>query len=117
MAGSFARLTIVLGFAAALSACALHPSVAELKYNPGRYQDKTVSINGVVTSSWGVPMFNVYKVDDGTGELTVVSRDGRRTPSKGARINVKGRVNDIATLGGRAMGLHLEQTDISFKRY
>lgn len=117
MAGSFARLTIVLGFAAALSACALHPSVAELKYNPGRYQDKTVSINGVVTSSWGVPMFNVYKVDDGTGELTVVSRDGRRTPSKGARINVKGRVNDIATFGGRAMGLHLEQTDISFKRY
>ena len=62
-------------------------------------------------------MFNVYKVDDGTGELTVVSRDGRRTPSKGARINVKGRVNDIATFGGRAMGLHLEQTDISFKRY
>jgi hypothetical protein len=77
-----------------------------------------VSINGVVTSSWGVPLvpFKVYKVDDGTGELTVVSQDGR-TPSKGARVNVKGRVNDMATLGGRAVGLHLEQTDISFKRY
>ena len=118
MAGSFVRLTVVLGFAAALSACALHPSVAELKYNPGRYQNKTVSINGVVTSSWGVPLvpFKVYKIDDGTGELTVVSQDGR-IPSKGARINVKGRVNDMATFGGRAMGLHLEQTDISFKRY
>jgi hypothetical protein len=119
MTGSFARLTAALGFAAALSACALHsPSVAELKYNPGRYQNKTVSINGVVTSSWGVPLvpFKVYKVDDGTGELTVVSQDGR-TPSKGARVKVKGRVNDMATLGGRAVGLHLEQTDISFKRY
>ncbi len=119
MTGSFARLTVVLSFAAALSACALHtPSVAELKYNPGRYQNKTVSINGVVTSSWGVPLvpFKVYKVDDGTGELTVVSQDGR-TPSKGARVKVKGRVNDMATLGGRAVGLHLEQTDISFKRY
>jgi hypothetical protein len=62
----FARLAAVLGFAAVLSGCALHsPSVAELKYNPGRYQNKTVYLNGVVTSSWGVPMmpFKVYKID------------------------------------------------------
>jgi len=89
-----------------------------LKYNPGRYQNKTVSVNGVVTSSWGVPLvpFKVYKIDDGTGELTVVSQDGR-TPSKGARVRVKGRVSDMATFGGRAVGLHLEQKDISFKGY
>ena len=119
MARSFARLTIAVGFAAALSACALHsPSVAELKYNPGRYQNKTVSVEGVVTSSWGVPMvpFKMYKVDDGTGEVTVLSETGN-TPSKGAHVRVKGRVNDMATFGGRAIGLHLEQQDISFKRY
>ena len=119
MSGSFARLTVALGFAAALSACALHsPSVAELKYNPGRYQNKTVSINGVVTSAWGVPLvpFKVYKVDDGTGEMTIVSQDGR-TPTKGAHVRVKGRVSDMATFGGRSLGLHLEQRDISFKRY
>ena len=117
MARSFARLSVALGFVVALSACALHsPSVADLKYNPGRYQNKTVSVNGVVTSSWGVPLvpFKLYKIDDGTGELTVVSQDGR-TPSKGARVRVKGRVSDMATLGGRAVGLHLEQKDISFK--
>jgi hypothetical protein len=119
MSGSFARLTVALGFAAALSACALHsPSVAELKYNPGRYQNKTVSINGVVTSAWGVPLvpFKVYKVDDGTGEMTIVSQDGR-TPTKGAHVRVKGRVSDMATFGGRSLGLHLEQRDIDFKRY
>jgi hypothetical protein len=119
MARSFARLTIAVGFAAALSACALHsPSVAELKYNPGRYQNKTVSVEGVVTSSWGVPLvpFKMYKVDDGTGEVTVLSQTGN-TPSKGAHVRVKGRVNDMATFGGRAIGLHLEQRDISFKRY
>ena len=119
MSGSFARLTVALGFAAALSACALHsPSVAELKYNPGRYQNKTVSINGVVTSAWGVPLvpFKVYKVDDGTGEMTIVSQDGQ-TPTKGAHVRVKGRVSDMATFGGRSLGLHLEQTGIIFKRY
>jgi hypothetical protein len=113
-----ARLIAPLAVAAALSGCALHrPSVADLKYNPGRYQNKTVAIDGVVTSSWGVPLvpFKVYKVDDGTGELTVLSQNGH-TPTKGARIRVKGRVNDMATFGGQALGLHLEQTDISFKR-
>jgi hypothetical protein len=114
-----ARLIAPLAVAAALSGCALHsPSVADLKYNPGRYQDKTVSINGVVTSSWGVPLvpFKLYKVDDGTGELTVIAQNGR-TPSKGAHVKVKGRVSDVATFGGQAVGLHLEQRDISFKRY
>jgi hypothetical protein len=119
MARSFARLIAPLALVAAMAGCVLHtPSVAELKYNPGRYQNKTVAINGVVTSSWGVPMvpFRMYRIDDGTGELTVVAQNGR-TPTKGARVRVKGRVNDIATFGGQAVGLHLEQTGISFKRY
>lgn len=105
--------------ALSVSACALatRPSVAELKYNPGRYQDKTVAIEGVVTSSWGVPLvpLRLYKVDDGTGEVTVVSESGR-VPTRGARVRVKGRVNEVATLGGQSIGLHIQQTDLDFKR-
>ncbi len=120
MGRSIARLIGSLALALTLSGCATafrSPSIAELKYNPGRYQNKTVSVNGVVTSSWGLPLvpFKLYKVDDGTGELTVVSQSGR-TPTKGSRVRVKGRVSDVATLGGQAVGLHLEQTGISFKR-
>jgi hypothetical protein len=29
---------------------------------------------------------------------------------------VKGRVNEVATLGGQSVGLHLQQTDLDFKR-
>jgi hypothetical protein len=120
MGRSIARLIAPLTLVMMLSGCAiaLRPTlVAELKYKPGRYQNKTVAINGVVTSSWGVPLvpFKLYKVDDGTGEMTVISQGGR-TPSKGSRIRVKGRVSDVATFGGQAVGLHLEQTGISFKR-
>ncbi len=120
MGRSIARLIAPLALAIMLSGCALAvrtPSVAELKFNPGRYQNKTVAINGVVTSSWGLPLvpFKLYKVDDGTGEMTVISQDGR-TPTKGARVRVKGRVSDVATFGRQSLGLHLEQTDISFKR-
>ncbi|HEX6974569.1 MAG TPA: hypothetical protein VF147_09215 [Vicinamibacterales bacterium] len=114
------RLVAVLALVASLSGCALavrSPSVAELKYNPGRYQDKTVAIDGVVTSSWGVPLmpFKLYKVDDGTGEMTVLAQGGR-VPTKGAHVRVKGKVNDVATFGGTSLGLHLEQRDLDFKR-
>jgi hypothetical protein len=114
------RVAIPLVFVSMLSGCALatrRPSIAELKYNPGRYQDKTVSIDGVVTSSWGVPLvpFKLYKVDDGTGEVTVVAQNGR-TPTKGSHVRVKGRVGDVATFGGQALGLHIQQTDLDFRR-
>jgi hypothetical protein len=120
MARTLVRVVAPIALVLTLSGCALavrRPSVAELKYNPGRYQDRTVSVEGVVTSSWGVPLlpFRLYKVDDGTGEVTVVAQDGR-VPTRGARVRVKGRVNDIATLGGQSVGLHIQQTDIDFKR-
>ena len=118
--GFLSRAAIAVAVAGLLSGCALttrRPSIAELKYNPGRYQDKTVAIDGVVTSAWGVPLvpFKMYKVSDGTGEVTVVSQNGR-VPSKGAHVRVKGRVEDVATLGGQALGLHLQEKDLDFKR-
>ena len=114
LAGLAAMLTLV----AVVSGCALNsrPSVAELKYNPGRYHDKTIAIDGTVTSSWGVPLvpFKMYRVDDGTGEVTVVAQDGR-VPTKGSQVRVKGRVNEIGTFGGQSLGLHIRQTDLDFR--
>jgi hypothetical protein len=113
------RRVAPLAFALALLAgCALssHPKIADLKYNPGRYQNRSVTVDGIVTSSWGVPLMplKLYKVDDGTGEVTVVSNNGR-VPSKGAHVRVRGRVNQFATFGGQSVGLHLQQEKISFK--
>ena len=105
---------------ALLAGCALstHPKVADLKYNPGRYQNHTVTIDGVVTSAWGIPMvpLKLYKVDDGTGEVTVVSQDGR-LPTRGAHVHVKGRVEEMATFGGQAIGLHIRAEDVKFNRH
>jgi hypothetical protein len=86
--------------------------VAELKDQPTKYATKTVSVTGVVTSSWGVPLlpFHVYNVDDGSGEITVVSQSGR-VPARGTRVRVKGKVNEFAVFGGRSIGLHLREED------
>lgn len=116
MVKKFAPLALAVGL---LAGCAsMHPKIADIKYNPGRYHDKSVTVDGVVTSSWGIPLvpFKLYKVDDGTGEVTVVSQDGR-TPTKGSRVSVRGRVNEVATFGGQSLGLHLRQESLKFKGY
>ena len=46
--------------------------------------------------------FQLYNVDDGTGEITVLSRTSRSAPSKGARVQVKGKVNEVASFGSRS---------------
>lgn len=83
--------------------------VAELRQQPHRYDDKTISLTGVVTRSWGVPvLLQVYNIDDGTGEISVIARGGS-APPPGARVQVKGRVSELAAIGGRSIGLHVQE--------
>ncbi len=92
------------------------PPIQQVQSQPGRFVDHSVTVIGRVTTSWGVPVvgFNVYRVDDGTGEITVISTD-RRVPGRGARVEVKGKVQDIAVLGGRPLGLHLREQRIRYR--
>jgi len=121
MSRRLATFALVIALSTLGSACALsfrNPNISDLQHNPGRYQDRSVSIDGVVTSSWGIPLvpFRLYKVDDGTGEVTVISQ-GIKTPTRGARVHVKGKVNEVAVFGGQALGLHLREEKISIRRY
>jgi hypothetical protein len=120
MANRISRFALIAVLAAVTSACGLglrNPNISELKNNPGRYQDRSVNIDGVVTSSWGVPLvpFRLYKVDDGTGEVTVLSNSSRM-PTRGARVRVKGKVNEVAVFGGQALGLHLREEKLNIRR-
>ena len=100
-----------------ISGCAARGvRIAELKDQPTKYDDKTVSITGTVTNSWGIPLvpFQLYNVDDGSGEITVLSRSGR-TPARGTRVEVKGKINEFAVFGGRSVGLHIQEEDRKVK--
>ncbi|MFB3854109.1 MAG: hypothetical protein ACE148_09835 [Vicinamibacterales bacterium] len=109
------RFAIALALVLAVSAggCALalrSPDIAEIRYNPSRYHGKTVSVDGIVTDSWGLPFvpYKMYRVADRTGEMTVLS-SGSRTPTRGARVRVRGKVDDLGVVGGRAIGLHIRE--------
>ena len=109
------RYVAVAAFAVLTAACATGATIGQVKTNPGRYVDKSVTVHGTVTSAWGIPLvpLKMYQVDDGTGEILVVSDDDR-IPSKGARVRVTGKVGEFAVLGGRSIGLHLRERDLDF---
>jgi hypothetical protein len=109
------RLLAATAFAVFTAACATGASVGQVKTNPGRYVDRNVTVRGTVTSSWGVPLLplKMFQVDDGTGEILVVT-DDNRIPSRGARVRVTGKVGEFAMLGGRSIGLHLRERDLDY---
>jgi hypothetical protein len=86
--------------------------IADLKAQPTQYADKSVRISGMVTNSFGIPLvpFQVYNVDDGTGEIAVLSRSGG-APAKGTRVEVRGKLSEVAVLGGRSIGLHIAEDE------
>ena len=104
-----ALTTILLG-TLGVSACATHsPNIADIQYNPGRYYNRNVQIDGVVSSSWGVPLvpFKIYKVQDSTGRVRV-THDGARAalaalPRLGHRLGRRTGVHALAiAVGSRA---------------
>jgi len=117
------RVCFVVIFSAALAAgCAARGvRIAELKDRPDKYERKTVSVEGVVTRSFGagflgnIVPFQGYTVDDGSGEITVLARSSRVPPRTGARVKVKGQVNELGTFGSRSIGLHLQEDDRKIK--
>ena len=107
---------VILSVLVAAGCAARGVRVAELKDQPTKYATKSVTVTGVVTSSWGIPLvpFQLYNVDDGSGEITVMSRSGR-SPARGTRVEVKGKVNELAVFGGRSIGLHLQEENRKIK--
>ena len=90
-------------------------SISEVQANPGKFHDKTVTVEGVVATSFGIPLvpFKVFRVSDGSSEMLVIS-DNDRIPGKNARVRVRGEVQEFALLGGRSFGLHLREKSIKY---
>lgn len=110
-------ITLILAAAVFTGACASmgSRSISEVQTNPGKFADKTVTVEGVVTTSFGIPFvpFKVYRISDGSAEMLVIS-DSSRIPGKNARVRVRGEVEEVALIGGRSFGLHIREKSIKF---
>jgi hypothetical protein len=82
--------------ALASTACAA-TTVNKILGDPSRYRNREVRVSGSVVDSYSFATRGAYRIDDGTGQLWVVSDKG--VPGKGARVTVKGTIREGFTLG------------------
>ncbi len=73
-------------------------TINQILAEPGRYANREVGIVGNVTRSFSVLGAGAYQVDDGTGKMWVVAKSN--VPREGARVGVKGKIQDGFNLGG-----------------
>jgi hypothetical protein len=94
-------LTVLSVSALASAACALK-TVNQIIADPSRYRDREVRVSGAVVDSYSFTNRGAYRIDDGTGQLWVVSDKG--VPRRSARVTVKGTIREgfnLGSLGGR----------------
>jgi hypothetical protein len=87
--------------ALASAACASR-TVNQILSDPSRYRNRDVRLSGEVVDSYSLVNRGAYRIDDGTGQLWVVSQQG--VPRLNARVTVKGKVREgfnLGSLGGQ----------------
>jgi hypothetical protein len=106
------RNFLIFGF---ILACAAAPvalaktSINKINGDPGRYYNKKVTIEGVVTDSYGVLGEGAYELDDGTGRIWVIAE--RAVPARGSRVEAKGHVITGFVYHGRNLAAALRESD------
>ena len=100
------------GLVAALAALALVSvgcdedtiPIRDLLANTTSYDGKTVRVAGTVKSAAGAFGYGVYQVDDGTGAITVVTKE-RGAPVENASVGVEGTFRSAFTIGTDAVAV------------
>lgn len=100
-----ALLTAIAAGSVLSGACTATRTVNELLADPARYRNDTVQLSGEVVDSYSVANRGAYRIDDGTGQLWVVSETG--VPRKSARVTVKGTVREGFNLGALGDAINL----------
>jgi len=89
-------LTVLSVSALGLAACASR-TINQVLADPSRYRDREVQLSGAVVDSYSLVNRGAYRIDDGTGQLWVVSDTG--VPRTSARVTVKGTIREGFNLG------------------
>jgi hypothetical protein len=106
--GNRAAVLLLSGFVG-LTSCAaiLATKIADIRKTPGEYDGRTVTISGKVTSAHNLVVVKYYEVDDGTGEIPVVTESA--LPKEGHAVRVKGRVSQAFALGTARLVVIVEE--------
>jgi hypothetical protein len=108
-------VALIAATALFVTACPERMSISKLQNESSKYVNKDVVIAGTVQRGFGVsiPIINirggVYKIDDGTGSIWVVT--DQNVPTEGTRIGIKGRLQEGVNWNGKNYGLGVYEKD------
>jgi len=100
------RTGLIMAVVVVSAACATK-SINQVRADPAKYRNQTVTVRGTVAESASVMGKGAYKLTDGEDSLWVVTSGG--APRKGARVDVTGRIEDGYDLGGLGRILKLPE--------
>jgi hypothetical protein len=91
-----------------IAGCGGTQKIKNLLDDPAQFDGKTVQVSGEVTENVGAMGYGLYVVDDGTGVITVLAKQGG-APRQGAKISVKGMFRSGFTFGSTSMAVIEEE--------
>ncbi len=99
----------VLLFGAVVTGCAaiFATKIGDIEKAPGQYDGRNVTIAGKVTATHDLLVVKYYEVDDGTGEIAVVTDSA--LPKEGEHVRVKGQVKQAFAIGTARLVVIVEQ--------
>jgi hypothetical protein len=108
-------LSFVLAICLFATACPERTSIGNISANPSKYVNKDVAVAGTVRNSFGIALLGgIYKVDDGTGSIWVLTN--KSVPSKGTEVGVRGEIQEGLTYGGKNYGLGMIEKERRINR-
>lgn len=83
--------------------------IKDIVATPANFDGKEVKIKGKVSEAIKLPILGqAFILRDDTGEITVVT--GGTLPSADAEVALTGTVKSTAIVGGKSLGLRVEET-------
>lgn len=88
-------------------------SISSILQQPDKYMSKDVLVAGDVTQTYAVNLvlaeFGAYQVDDGTGKIWVITRNG--VPAEGSKVGLKGTVSSGLKIGRELFGAVIKEQE------
>ena len=112
MKGTIAAILIavVVGVGGWFYFTQLHATdIGKINSNPRDYVNKELTISGTVKERFSLFMVKYFILQDTTGEITVVT--DKPLPAVGARIRVKGHVEEGFSLGDQQYLVFIEKSN------
>ena len=109
----FLRLGLLIWLAALVGCASLsigYTQISEITAAPASFEGKEIKIKGKVKSLTKIPLLEIgmFTLDDGTGEILVIPAG--TMPAEQEIVVISGRVESLAIIGGKSIGVHIKET-------